>query len=94
MSRKITFKVGIPQKSVTVDLHEVTETIEKWLKWWQGPGPKDICPFVTVHGRCVDICGKIFPEIENVYKSCPFKKEYDEICLKALVQRIIDEISK
>jgi hypothetical protein len=94
MSRKITFKVGIPQESVTVDLNEVNEDIEKWLKWWQGPGPKDICPFVSVRGRCLDICGRIFPTIENVYKTCPFKQKFNEVALKPLVQRILDEISK
>lgn len=95
MSRKITFKVGIPVQSITIDPDEVNEAMVKGLKWWQGNGPKDICPFISVPGRCKNICGDLFLDIENVYKKgCPFKEKYDEIALKSLVKKLLEEIGK
>lgn len=101
MSRTITFQVGIPAMSVTVNLDEVTEDKIRGLIWWQRDGPKDICPFIFLHFgktkglyKCKYICGRIFPNIENVYKTCPFKQKYNQVTLTALVQRVLDELGK
>jgi len=94
MARVITFKVGIPIKSVRLDPDEVNESMKKGLEWWQGTGPKDICPFISVPGRCRDLCGRLFLDADNVYKECPFKQTYSEVELTALVQKLIEEISK
>lgn len=102
MSRIITFKVGIPAESIAINLDEVNEENKiRGLKWWQSTGLKKLCPFLTAHFgknkgsfRCKDICGRIFPEIENVYKTCPFQQKYNQISLTALVQRILDELGK
>jgi hypothetical protein len=78
--------------SLTVNVDIIDKEMAKGLEWWKScpDASRPICPFVSVRGLCINLCGNIFAKLD-VYKECPFKSGvYANSFLKEFVDKMLE----
>jgi hypothetical protein len=93
--KKQSFQIGIPLQTINIDMEAISECMVRGLRWWANTkGPYTDCPFIICNNSCSDLCGKLFIDVNLGRNDCPFKRNFSEVVLKALVEKILNEIGK